>query len=363
MCSVTPIAGFGLRADVQDPSFRPYAPTDARHVIELWQGAIGDRYPLREAVLRASLEDNPDYRPGDAILAWHGDRAIGFGFVGTLRATDPETAGQRGRGWLQAVVVDRGWRRRGLGRGIARGLLGALEREGIGPVTCGGGFCYLWPGLPTDLADARPFVEALGFVVEGRSWDLRGHVAGLTADTAAAETIAAAGMRVVEAQAADRDDLLAFIEREFGGEWWHDIRLFLDAGGDPADLVLLRAGGEVSGPIAGFARIHTPAGRPIGWPMYWADRRAPAVGGLGPIGIAAALRGRHLGQALLALALARLRDAGLDDIVIDDTHLLGFYGTLGFTPWIEYQHARAAVGEVLDRAGRSRADRPAGGGR
>jgi ribosomal protein S18 acetylase RimI-like enzyme len=331
-------------------SVRPYAPVDAPDVLALWARTIGDRYPLRADVLGASLEGNPDYRPGDAIIASQGDLLVGFGYVGTLRATDPETAGQRGRGWLQAVVVDGDRRRLGIGRRIVGELMEVIDREGVGPVECGGGFCYLWPGLPTDLADARPFVEALGFSTEGRSWDLRGHVAGLTADAAAAGVVEAAGMRVVVARAADRDELLAFIHREFGGEWWHDIRLFLDTGGEPADLLLLRGSeADASGPIAGFARIHTPASRPVGWPMFWAGRRAPAAGGLGPIGIAAELRGRGLGQALLTLALARLRDAGLDDVVIDDTHLLGFYGHLGFTPWIEYQHARATVREVLGR--------------
>jgi mycothiol synthase len=308
-------------------------------------------------VLRATLERDPDHRPGDALVAWDGGLAVGFGYLGIARGADPEGAAHRDRAWLQAIVVDPGRRRRGLCRCLVGRLAEVADEEGIHEIDCGGGFFYLLPGLPVDLAEARPFAEALGFGVHDRIWDLRGDVAGLTGDKEAAATVAGAGLAIDVARDADRDALLAFIRDEFGGEWWHDIRWFLDEGGDPADLVLLRgAEGGGTGPIAGFARIHTPASRPIGWPMYWAELRPPAAGGLGPIGVASATRGRGLGRALLTLALARLRDAGLTDVVIDGTTLLGFYGRLGFAPWMEFLEARGRVRDVLDRA-----RRPGGG--
>ncbi len=348
-----------------DPDIRPYEPAAAPQVLALWSRALGDRYSLREEVLRATLERDPEHRPGDALVAWDGGLAVGFGYVGIVRGADPETAAHRGRAWLQAVVVDPGRRRRGLGRSLVRRLAEVADEQGITQIDCGGGFFYLWPGLPADLPDARPFAEALGFTVHDRIWDLRGEVAGLTGDAEAAAIVAAAGLAIGAARDADRGALLAFIRDEFGGEWWHDIRWFLDEGGDPADLVLLRDAGALAtgaAPIAGFARIHTPASRPIGWPMYWADLRPPAAGGLGPIGVASAVRGRGLGRALLTLSLARLRDAGLTDVVIDGTTLLGFYGQLGFAPWMEFLEARATVRDVLDRARRSDSGLGYGGG-
>ncbi len=332
------------------PVIRPYEPAAAPHVVDLWWRAIGDRYPLREEVLRACLEGNPNYRPGDAVVAWQDDRAIGFGYLGLLRESEPETAAQRNRGWLQAVVVDSARRRSGIGRRIVGELVEVAQRAEISSLACGSGFFYLWPGLPADLPDARLFAEALGLVIGERTWDLRGSVANLTADTAAGELVAREGMRVVAAGEADRQRLLGYIVREFGGEWWHDTRWFLERGGDPGDIVLLLDPGDA---IVGFARLHTPLTRPIGPPLFWTARRPPASGGLGPIGVSEALRGRGLGRALLALALARLRDASLSDVVIDCTNLLGFYGPLGFEPWIEYVNATGDVREVLQRtAGR-----------
>ena len=83
--------------------------------------------------------------------------------------------------------------------------------------------------------------------------------------------------------------------------------------------------------------------------MFWlAD--APGAGGLGPIGIAARLRGRGIGRALLVSALDRLRGLGSTDIVIDDTTLLGYYGPHGFSPWITYRHASGPVAPLLATA-------------
>ncbi len=320
---------------------RPYEPAAAPHVLALWWRALGEPYPLREAVLRQCLEGNPSYQPGDAIVAWKGGRAIGFAFIGLHRLSDPETAAQRARAWLQAVVVDPAWRRRGIGSDLVARLARIQPDGGPPTIEAGGGFSYLWPGIPTDLSDALPFATALGFRLADETYDLRGDVSGLTEDETAARLVAQAGLTVDAATAADRDGLLTFLIGESWAEWWQDMRRFLDDGGDPADVLLLRESGTDGRAIRGLARIHTPASRPVGPPLFWTARRPPAAGGLGPIGVAAALRGRGLGRALLAVALGRLRDLGLYDVVIDWTVLLRFYGPFGFRPWMTFRAATA----------------------
>ncbi|MEA2546939.1 MAG: hypothetical protein QOI09_2212, partial [Chloroflexota bacterium] len=57
--------------------------------------------------------------------------------------------------------------------------------------------------------------------------------------------------------------------------------------------------------------------------------------------------GQGLGRALLVVALDRLRQAGLNDVVIDLTSLLGYYGSHGFRPWMTWRHGAASVDRVL----------------
>ena len=326
--------------------FRPYSPATAPHVVALWAVAVGDAFPLREPVVRQCLEANPSAQPDDAILAWENDRLIGFGYAGLHRMTDPETAGFRTRGQLQAIVVHPDRRRRGVGRQIAVALGDRIRANGVQTVEAGGGMFYLWAGVPEDLPGALAFATAIGFDLGEPSWDLRGNVAGLRIDAATNATLAASDATVRPATGDDRVALLTFLFTEFGGEWWHETRWFLDTGGDPAELLLLR---DANDRILGLARIHGPTTRPIGPPHFWAARRSPESGGLGPIGIAAELRGRGLGRALLTVALDRLRRRGLIDVVIDFTTLLGYYGPHGFAPWITYRRATAPIDRLAGR--------------
>lgn len=329
-----------------DPAIRAFRPDDAPAVLELWNGSLGERYQLRPDVLELSVVTNPHARPRDAAVAEADGRLVGFAYAGISRSDAPELAEERGEAWLQAVVVAPSWRRHGLGGGLVRTVARIGRETGAEWLTAGGGLFYLWPGVPDDLPDAARFLAALGFVFAADpSYDLRGDVSALSAAQAddATSALAAAGLSLVPARAADRDPLLRFLMVEFGGDWWHDIGWFLDTGGDPTEVLLLRAG---DGAIQGFAKIHTPTSRPPSWPMYWRGG-APTAGGLGPIGLAEALRGRGLGRALLVAALHRLRRLGHPDVVIDDTTLLGYYGPHGFAPWITYRHASAPLGPLL----------------
>lgn len=328
---------------------RSYASADAPAIVELWRRSIGGRYPLTLEVFRQCLDRNPSFRPDDAIVVADADAdtIVGFAYLGRYRVDDPRTRDRRQRAWLQAVVVDERWRLRGVARSMVARLVAPLPAEGVERVDAGGGSFYFWPGFPEDLPWAYPFGAALGFERPKPTWDLLGDVRTLD-DRAARATLDRLGFRLAPGRATDRDDLLDFLLREFGAEWWHETTWFLDEGGDIADFQLLR---DPAGRIVGMARLHTPTTRPVGPPHFWAERRPPDAGGLGPIGVAAASRGHGVGLALLTTSLARLRDMGLADVVIDFTTLLGFYGHLGFEPWIAYREASAPTHRLLDAGG------------
>lgn len=327
-----------------DARIRTFATDDAEAVLELWAGSFGERYPLRADVLELSLSADPPMTAVHAAVAEVDGRIVGVAFAGTCPSETGELETLRGRVWLQAVVVAPDRRRRGLGRALTRAVVGVGSAAGATQVETGGGLFYLWPGVPDDLPDAGPFLEALGFAFErDPAYDLRGDVRDLRLDHEAVAALDAAGLTVTPATVVDRDALLAFLLAEFGPQWWHDTRYFLDRGGDPSEELLLV---DANRAVRGFARIHTVTSRPPGWPMFWRDAAADA-GGLGPIGVAETLRGRGLGRALLVSALDRLRTLGATDVVIDDTTLLGYYGPHGFSPWITYRHAVAPLRALL----------------
>jgi predicted N-acetyltransferase YhbS len=343
-------------------TLRPWTVEDTAAVVSLWNESIGERYPLRPDVLRALLGDDPSHQPDDALVAAdeRSEAIVGFGYLTVTRLPDSELDPFRSRAHLQALVVHPSWRRSGIGRRLAAALVDVDVAAGQSTVEAGGGFFYLWPAIPADLPDAVPFAQALGLTPAGTTFDLLGDVRSVALDDQARGALAAADVRVDHATATDRGPLLRYLDREFGGEWWHDIRWALDEGLDPSRIVLLRGRegerGE-GGEIVGHARIHLPEDAPLGPPLFWTARLEGRTGGLGPIGVAARLRGRGLGRALLVAALDEVRRAGMEAAVIDATSLEGFYGPLGFRPWMTFRHASGPTATVIE-ALRSRAAAP-----
>lgn len=110
---------------------------------------------------------------------------------------------------------------------------------------------------------------------------------------------------------------LAFLEQHFPGPWPQDRRRHRAMGAPADDVYLL----WVAGQVVGLAQTYRDAGPVLGPNVYWAPALGLAEGGLGPIGVAAAWRGRGLGLALLTLALEGLRARGVRRAVIDWTGL------------------------------------------
>jgi GNAT superfamily N-acetyltransferase len=169
------------------------------------------------------------------------------------------------------------------------------------------------------------------------TWDLRGPLERAVETEPAERALATAGL-TLRALVDAPDQRAAFLARladgEFGDDWLHDMTWFLDRGGDPGSILLLR--GPADDTIAGFVRIVVPDAGPIPPQLFWHRLLGPRPGGLGPIGIGRGLRGRGLGRALLALALAELQRRGAREVVVDWTMLLDYYGAFGIRPWKAY---------------------------
>ena len=78
-----------------DLAFFPYDRAAAPAVVELWNRAMGEAYPLRAELLRQNLDRNPNFRPDDAVTVRAGDHLLGFGVLGRYRGDD-----RLCRGWL-----------------------------------------------------------------------------------------------------------------------------------------------------------------------------------------------------------------------------------------------------------------------
>jgi GNAT superfamily N-acetyltransferase len=316
--------------------FHPYDSSRAPDVVNLWNRTIGEAFPFSEELLRQVTEQNPSFRPADAVTVWDGGELIGFGLMHRYRGTDEAYQTLADHAHITAIIVAPERQRQGIGTEIYLRLRSRIIDLPQERIRIGAGVSHLFPGPPEELPAARPFFESLDFTFDRRVCDVRVDLSNYQLPASASEALARHGLTIGPATAEEWDQLLDFLGTEFSANWRYGADRFLQMGGDPADWFLMRQGEE----IVGFARMHHPGPPPIGAGRYWADLRGSHAGGLGPIGVAARLRGHGLGLALLHLTLDRLQTLGVTDAVADWTDLIDFYARVGMAPWKCYVMGR-----------------------
>src|SRR5262249_15267321 len=110
------------------PDIRPYDPTsDAGAVFALWQEALGQTWPLTQAMVEHVIQ-GPATRPDGVNFVAVDHGRIG-GFVGT--ASYGSNAGRAASGCIRALCVAPALQRHGIGTELHDAALGHLRRSGL----------------------------------------------------------------------------------------------------------------------------------------------------------------------------------------------------------------------------------------
>lgn len=322
-------------------TFEPYNPALAPEAVALWNRSpgLGDRFPLGERLWRQNVDDDPEYRPGDGLLARDGQGApAGFVLTRSFRshAAWPDMAATRGLGWVNAIVVGPAWRGRGLGSRLLALAEERLRREGAERAEPFAGVGHFLPGPPAGDPGALRFWARHGYEPARQVHDLRlalrswqpGRTPG---------ALLRGDVRIAPMRRGEEGALVDFLAWAFPGRWRYVVATALARGGAPEDILLVT---DRAGRIGGFLCLWPPDGPLRGPGSYWPGTDGDRVGGIGPLGLAASLRGGGLGRALLEGAVATLRERGAEACVVDWTDLTDFYGRLGFATVRSYWRCR-----------------------
>lgn len=302
----------------------PLSRRDLPALAALWNASLGARHPLTARALECWWSS----RDTDRMLTF-GVRREGA-LVGALLARAPRrswTDPTVGHVSLLAVAPDA--RGQGLGGALWDAALAALRERGRSRVRLGADPDHLLPGVPA--------------AVDGATWRFflaRGAVPGaVEADVLVDLRLPGAGRLPPHPTLRLVDDApeaaLAFIGRCFPGRWADEVAGYAAAG---VRLLTLREGSTT----LAFAVAFRPEDALLGPSLTWSDALPGPAGGIGPLGVDPAVRGRGLGLRMVAEALAWQRARGARDVVLNWTTLAGFYGRLGGRVWRIYQ--RAEVG-------------------
>lgn len=312
----------------------PFDPeSGAGELLELWNGTIGDEFPLDGRLLSQQLRLDTDPR---ICLAVRGDGGRLAGAVLAKRAARPGASGAvPAAGYVSFLLTAPGSRGRGIGGALLDAAFGWLAERGAATVSLGGDRYHFFPGRPVYDAEGS---EALGRLAASRGFEPAGLEYDLIADIGRMdrpEGSVGSGYEYGALRSGEAKAFSAFMRASFPGRWADEMAEGLAAGMDPADVLVARDASD--GSIAGFARVCDGKGPVLAPSVYWRAAMGEAPGGLGPIGVDAARRGSGVGLALLRYGVAELGSRGVRTMAVDWTDLVDFYGKIGFRVWKRYE--------------------------
>lgn len=283
---------------------------DRNAVRELWELALGARWPIHAETLIASMP--LAYGLGDSEKL---SGAIGFD----------------GTGAISFVMVDPSRRREGIGTALHQAAVDHLAAAK--PEWTLGGAHSFWRGIPDNLPDAAPFFSKLGWTLGSTLVDMAMPLAGFKPDPAAIARADAFGVRFAFATQEDADDVLAYEGREH--PHWTDYfrRRFPD---EPGSVLV---GRDRVGDVVAALLIDLPPTHRGRWSRILGEDLAE----IGCIGVAASHNGQGIGTAMVALATTEVRRAGARIAFLAWTTRIDFYARLGYKVWHAYQLATRAA--------------------
>ena len=202
--------------------------------------------------------------------------------------------------FLRLLVVAREKRRCGIGSQLLQAAIDQIGRGHPKILVGGEPGNYFVPGVLSSDEATRHFFEQRAFTTTAEAIQL-------TADLRKHDWRAerrSIPLQIERATQEVADELLAWIEREFGSLWRFEVSRAFDQESIP--LFIARRDGT----IAGFS-AHEVNNRGMSW--------------YGPAGVGAANRGSGIGRELLLESLADLRARGYDRVIIPWVSSIDFY--------------------------------------
>ncbi len=304
--------------------------TDFQPMLEIWNAAMTDpRFRLDLAALesRFLIPDDTHLEFLDGALA---------GFICIASPAKPYRPNDT-TGHVRLIAVHPDFQCQGIGSSLLSWAETTLKSRGATRVVVGTEPHHFFPGIPLDehlpitLEIDTPQNALLGFF-ERHGFEIS---TGISNDLATEldelpKLELPNNARIVQA---DVEDVLEFVRQEFPGRWVYDTNFVLRQA-EHQHLTL-----EVDGRVMGFALIGLRSDPVILPSSLWLTEDC----GLGPMGVAGALRGQGLGFALLVAAMHKLKSRGGTRMGIDWTGVQAFYQKAGFEVVRRYRHASKSL--------------------
>lgn len=297
-------------------------------VVELWNNVLGNEFPMRTSLFEQnSYNDENVLYEGSQIALDANQKVIGFIVVKKWRE-QLDVSMRTDLGWIQVLLVHPQYRHQGIGSKLLTHAERMLQEAGCQEILLGKDPWHYFPGIPQQNQATIDWFERKGYQAFGQEHDLICHY------QEGAETILPKLPEVEFSilQEDEKEQFLTFLNKCFPGRWEYEAIHYFKKGGTGREFIVMKKEGK----IIGFSRINDANAPFIAQNVYWSPLFSEPLGGIGPLGIDAAERGKGYGISIVKAAIAFLRNRNIHNIVIDWTTLIAFYEQLGYEVWKSY---------------------------
>jgi GNAT superfamily N-acetyltransferase len=294
---------------------------DFDQLTDIWNKFYPEKYRIDAAMFRRNTVDCALFDWGASTIYRLGEAVLGFAVLkrsaspSLFKGLDPDQVHLSAIAFTEPEV----------GVDMLAFAKNVIRDRGASRLFFGADSCHFFPGCPTESINLRDFLTVEGFVEKGEIFDLENDLAGYSPKAGCLDRLVG-GTSVRAIEAAEQPLLERFLEAEFPGRWTHDVLDKIAVEGRTDMVYGLFVGDKLEG--FAFTQDWTHK-KPINGCVWHLDL-GPNWGGLGPIGMAASMRGKGLGDALLAGALMGQKKKGVRRMIIDWTGLAKYYGDHGF---------------------------------
>jgi GNAT superfamily N-acetyltransferase len=289
--------------------------TDTENILKDWSSNFEVCFPISAAELKKRIFDRPDRCPEASLCVRDAEGKVQGCIVTKISDQQelyPDTA------WITLLYVNPAYRKKGYGRLLYQQAQEVMSKKNVHTILIGQDFYNLFSGIPSPGSENIDFFFREGFILNDcEHYDLEADITDNRKISAFDPGSFEQEFRTETLAAEDDMKMLEFLRNEetLPDRWAFEMQEYLDQKKDRNCLMVMKR--RTDGSICGFCMLQV---------------NEEGRGGLGPIGIAKAVRGRHVGDYLLYQSLCQLKKIGGQRICIDWTILKDFYGQFGFRP-------------------------------
>ncbi|EKE00009.1 MAG: acetyltransferase [uncultured bacterium] len=305
---------------IQDLNLRSYSSNDQEDLWKLYNTSeLGKLWPIKENRLLDVLLGKSDVNNKIQIKIMELNKTV-IAFI----CIKNKIVGNENRGVIALVLVDKKYRKRGIGTLLINSAKDWFRETGVTVIKLGGGAgSWLWSGVPKNL-NCVDFFKKNSFVIKDElSSDMFQNIEKYAPPKKVYDCLVKENVTITQADPSDKEQILE-VEKKYFLDWVDFYKQDLE-NSKHKEILLAKHEDKIIG-ITGIWVGN------CNWDLLFENN----VGGGKALGIIPEWRGKGIGLALKSYGTEILRDNHVKYCWIGWTYAEDFYKKLGYEVWQRY---------------------------